>query len=53
MLTVGPRIWQETLKILENEICTLQDLDYGVKTEKRGKLDTKTMTWNNSRNLKS
>ena len=34
---LGTRIWQETLKNLENEKYTLQDLDYGEKTEKRGK----------------
>ena len=37
MNTVGTGIWQETLKNLENKKYTLQDLDYGEKTEKRGK----------------
>ena len=39
MHTVGPGKWQETVKNVKNEKCTLQDLDYGEKTEKRGKLD--------------
>ena len=34
---VGPDIWQETLKNVKNEKCTLQDLDYGEKPEKREK----------------
>ena len=34
--TVGPGIWRETEKNLKNEKYTLQDLDYGVKNEKRG-----------------
>ena len=34
---LGPRIWQETMKNVKNEKCTLQDLKYGEKTEKRGK----------------
>ena len=34
--TVGPGIWWETVKELKNEKYTLQDLDYGEKTEKRG-----------------
>ena len=37
--TVLPGIWQETVKNMKNEKCTPQDLDYGEKTEKRGKLD--------------
>ena len=32
-----PRICRETLKNLKNEKCTLQDLDYGEKTENPGK----------------
>ena len=39
MHTVGPGKWQETVKNMKNEKCTPQDLDYGEKTEKRGKLD--------------
>jgi hypothetical protein len=31
------------LKIMENEKCTLQDLEYGEKPEKCGKLDTTTV----------
>ena len=34
---VGPLIWRETLKKVENEKCTTKDLKYGKKTEKRGK----------------
>ena len=33
----GPGIWRETLTTVQNEKHTLQDLDYGEKTEKRGK----------------
>ena len=35
--TVSPGIWIETLKNVENEKCTKQDLEYGEKTEKHGK----------------
>ena len=35
--TVGPGIWRETVKNVKYEKYTLQDLDYGEKTEKRGK----------------
>ena len=42
MNTLGPGIWQEILKILENEKCTLQKLEYGEKTEKCGKEKTHT-----------
>ena len=31
------------LKIVENEKCTLEDLDQGKKTENRGKLETHTV----------
>ena len=31
------------LKNVKNEKCKLQDLDYGMETEKRGKLDTNTV----------
>ena len=34
---VGPGIWQETLKKVKNEKCTLQDMEYGEKPEKCGK----------------
>ena len=43
MHTVGPGIWQETLKNVENDKYTMQDLDDGEKTEKRGKWDTNTI----------
>ena len=31
MNTVGHGMWQKTLKIVENENCTLQDLEIGEK----------------------
>ena len=34
--TIGPEIWLETLKKVENETETLFDLEYGEKTEKHG-----------------
>ena len=34
MHTVGPGIWLETMKIIENEKCILLDLEYGEKAEK-------------------
>ena len=37
---VGPGIWRETLKNGKNEKCTLQDLEYGKKTDQQGKLET-------------
>ena len=37
---VGPGIWQETLKNMKNDKCTLQYLAYGKKIGKRGKRDT-------------
>ena len=40
---VGPGKWRETLKKVKNEKCTLQDLDYGKKTEKREKKETNTV----------
>ena len=50
MHTVGPKIWRETLKSMESEKCTLQDLDYGEKTENHGKLETRGRTCNMVRN---
>ena len=35
--TVGPGIWRETVKDVKYEKYTLQDLDFGEKTEKHGK----------------
>ena len=35
--TVGLGKWRGTVKNFKNEKYTLQDLDYGEKTEKRGK----------------
>ena len=37
---LGPGIWREIMKNVKNEKCTLQDLEYGKKTEKRGKRET-------------
>ena len=37
MLTVGPRMWQEKMIIMENEKCIQQDLEFEEKREKRGK----------------
>jgi hypothetical protein len=34
MHTVGPGIWQETLKNMDNKKCTLWDVEYGEKYEK-------------------
>ena len=54
MHTVGPGIWLETLKRLENEKCTLQDLEYGEKTEKMLKKKQKhCLSWNMSRNTEN
>ena len=38
--TVGPGIWGESLKNVENEKCTREDLEYGEKTENNGKWET-------------
>ena len=38
--TLGLGIWQETLKQVENEKLTLQDLEYGEKTDQEGILET-------------
>ena len=35
--TVGPGIWQQTVKNVKYEKYTMQDLDFGEITEKRGK----------------
>ena len=34
MQSVGPEIWRETLKNVENEKCTLQDMEYVKKSWK-------------------
>ena len=39
MHTIGHGIWRETMKNMENRKCTHYDLEYGKKTEKRGKLE--------------
>ena len=43
MDTLGSGIGQETLKNIENEKCTLQDLEYGEKSENYGKCETHTV----------
>ena len=35
---VGPGIWQETLKNVKKDKCTLKDLEYGMKSEKTWKM---------------
>ena len=35
--TVGPGKWRKKVKDVKYEKCTLQYLDFGEKTEKRGK----------------
>ena len=51
MDTLGSGIGQETLKNIEKEKCTLQDLDYGEKTEKTWKMRQKhCLTCNMARN---
>ena len=35
--TIGPEIWLETLKKVENEKHTIYELDYEEKTQKREK----------------
>ena len=53
MHTVGAGIWQETLKNEENKKYTLQDMEYGEKTEKCGKFrNVHCRTWNMARKLK-
>ena len=42
MHTVGSGIWREKLKNEENKKCTLQELEYGEKTEKCRKEKTHT-----------
>ena len=37
MHTVGPGIWLQKLKNMENKKWTLQYLEYGERTEKHGK----------------
>ena len=43
MDTLGPGISQDILKNLENDKCTLQDLEYCEKTEKHGKWEDHTV----------
>ena len=40
---VGPGVWQDTLKKVKNEKCTLQDRNYGENLEKREKGETDTV----------
>uniref|UniRef100_A0A0V1KIW5 Uncharacterized protein n=1 Tax=Trichinella nativa TaxID=6335 RepID=A0A0V1KIW5_9BILA len=48
MNTLGPGIWQEILKILENEKCTLTW--NMVRKLKNMDNETQTLTWNMARN---
>ena len=49
---IGPGIWRETLKRGKNEKCSLQDLEYGQKTEEILKMrDTHFRTCNMARKL--
>ena len=41
--TIGQEIWLETLRKVENDTEKLFDLEYGEKTEKRGKGETHTL----------
>ena len=40
MNTLGPGIWREKLKNVENETQTLQDLEYGEKSDQRENRET-------------
>ena len=54
MHTVGREIGRETLENLKNEKYTLQDLDYGEKTEKTCKMRQKhCRNWNMARNTEN
>ena len=37
---VGHEIWRETLKNMKNEKCTMQDREYGRKTDQKEKSET-------------
>ena len=51
---IGSGIWQETLKRGKNEKCSLQDLEYGQKTEEMLKMrDTHFRTCNMASKLTS
>ena len=51
MDTLGSGIGQETLQYIEIEKCTVQDLEYGEKTEKTWKMRHKhSLTGNMARN---
>ena len=43
MHTLGPGIWQEALKNLENEKCTHQEMEYDEKPERGGKQEMHTV----------
>ena len=43
MHTVWPVIWQETLKIVENEKWSLWDLENDMYTKNHGKCETHTV----------
>ena len=51
---IGSGIWQETMKRGKNEKCSLQDLEYGQKTEEMLKMrDTHFRTCNMASKLTS
>ena len=51
--TIGPVIWRVKLKNVENEKCTLQDLEYGDKPGKRKKMrNSQGRAFNMARNTK-
>ena len=54
MYTLGPGLWQEILKNVENEKCTIQDLKIGEKPEKSEKMrNAHCRSWNMVRKLKN
>ena len=53
-INVRPGIWRVTLKNVEHEKWTLQDLEQGKKHCKTQKMrNAHCRTWNNARNLKN
>ena len=52
METLGSQIWREILKNLENEKCTLQDLEQFKKSGNVKNETHKTRTWKMARKLK-
>ena len=52
MHILGPGIWREIVKNVENEKCTLQDLECGKKTEKHEVRHKHYMIWNMAKRMK-